>query len=89
MSIQPRNKVFGDIISEAALTFPGGSAGKEATCNVGDLCFMPGLGRSSGEGNDYPSQYSGLENSIDYSMGSQRVEHDSNLAHYIITLLTF
>ena len=52
---------------------------------------MPGLGRSSGEGNGYPSQYYGLENSIDYFMGSQRVEHDSNhdsnLAHYIINIL--
>ena len=44
--------------------FPGGSAGKESTCTVGDLGSIPGLGRSPGEGNDYPFQYSGLENSI-------------------------
>ena len=46
--------------------FPGGSAGKESACNAGDLrCSVgsiPGLGRSSGEGNSYPLQYSGLEN---------------------------
>ena len=30
--------------------FPGGSAGKESTCNVGDLGSIPGLGRSPGEG---------------------------------------
>ena len=42
--------------------FPGGSDGKESTCNVGDLGLIPGLGRSPGEGNSYPHQYSGLEN---------------------------
>ena len=41
------------------------SAGKESTCNVGDLDLIPGLGRSPGEGNGYPLQYSGLENSMD------------------------
>ena len=34
--------------------FPGGSDGKESACNVGDLGLIPGLGRSPGEGNDYP-----------------------------------
>ena len=47
------------------LGFPGGSAGKESTCNVGDLGLIPGLGRSPGEGNGYPLQYSGQENSMD------------------------
>ena len=42
--------------------FPGGSGGKESTCNVEDLGLIPGLGRSSGEGKGYP--YSGLENSM-------------------------
>ena len=45
--------------------FPGGSAGKESVCNAGDLGSTPGLGRSLGEGNGYPPQYSGLENSMD------------------------
>ena len=45
------------------LGFPGGSAGKESACNVGDLGSIPGLGRSPGEGNSYSLQYSGLENS--------------------------
>ena len=35
------------------------------TCNVGDLGSLPGLGRSRGEGKDYPLPYSGLENSMD------------------------
>ena len=42
-----------------------GSAGKESTCNVGDLGFIPGLERSLGEGKGYPLQYSSLENSMD------------------------
>ena len=46
------------------LGFPGGSDGKESTCNVGDLGSIPGLGRSRGEGKGYPLQYSGPENSV-------------------------
>ena len=42
--------------------FPYGSAGKESTCNVGDLGSIPVLGRSPGEGQDHSLQYSGLEN---------------------------
>ena len=38
---------------------------KESTCNMEDLGLIPGLGRSPGEGEDYPLQYSGLENSRD------------------------
>ena len=45
--------------------FPGGSSGKESACNVGDLGSILDLGRSPGEGNGYPLQYSGLENSMD------------------------
>ena len=45
--------------------FPCGSAGKESIYNVGDLGLIPGLGRSPGEGNGNPLQYSGLENSMD------------------------
>ena len=45
--------------------FPGGLAGKESACNAGSLGSIPGLGRSPGEGNGYPLQYFGLENSMD------------------------
>ena len=38
--------------------FPGDSEGKEYACNVGDPCSIPGSGRSPGEGNGYPLQYS-------------------------------
>ena len=47
------------------LGFPCGSAGKESTCNAGDLGSIPGLGRSPGEGKGYLLQFSGPENSMD------------------------
>ena len=45
--------------------FPGGSDGKESAWNAGDPGLIPGSGRSSGEGNANPLQYSCLENSMD------------------------
>ena len=45
--------------------FPGGSYSKESACNTGDLGLIPGSGRSPGEGNGNPLQYSSLENSMD------------------------
>ena len=47
------------------MAFPGGSAGEESAYSVRGLGLVPGLGRSPGEGNGYPHQYSGLENSMD------------------------
>ena len=64
------------------LRVSGGPDGKESTCNARDLGSIPGLGRSPGEGNSNPFQYSCLENSIDRgvwqarSMGSKRIGHD-------------
>ena len=45
--------------------FPGGSDGKASACSAGDPGLIPGLGRSLGEGNGNPLQYSCLENSMD------------------------
>ena len=45
--------------------FPGGSAGKESTCNARDLGSIPVLGGSPEEGNGYPLQYSCLRNPMD------------------------
>ena len=45
--------------------FPGGSESKESACNAGDLSSIPWLGRSPGEGNGNPLQYSCLENPMD------------------------
>ena len=44
---------------------PGGSDGKESACKAGDAGLIPGLGRSPGEGNGNPLQYSCLENPMD------------------------
>ena len=45
--------------------FPGGSKVKASACNAGDLGLIPELGRSPGEGNGSPLQYSCLENPMD------------------------
>ena len=47
------------------LDFPGGLEGKESACNAVDTGLIPGLGRSPGEGNGSPFQYSCLENPRD------------------------
>ena len=47
------------------LDFSGGSDGKAFACNAGDLCLILGSGRSPGEGNGNPLQYSRLENPMD------------------------
>ena len=49
----------------AQLGFHHSSVGKESACDAGDLGWIPGSGRSPGEGIDNPLQYSGLENSMD------------------------
>ena len=62
--------------------FPGGSDGKASACDAEDLGSIPGLGRSPGEGNGNPLQYScwkipwTKEPGRLESMGSQRVRHD-------------
>ena len=66
----------------AVVGFPGGSERKGSACKAGDLALIPGLGRSPGEGNGNPLQYSCLENSMDrgawqiQSTGLQGVGHD-------------
>ena len=73
-----RDGIYKDII-KVKWSFPGISDGKESDCNEGDLGSVPGLGRSPGEGNGNPLQYTCLENSMDrvgYSpYGSQRIGH--------------
>ena len=62
--------------------FPVGSDGKESACNAGDPGSVPRSGRSPGDENGYPLQYSCLENPMDRgtgglrSMGSERVRQD-------------
>ena len=56
-----KGKLFGVPYTD----FPGGSDSKASAYNVGDPGLIPGLGRSPGEGNSNPFQYSGLENPMD------------------------
>ena len=60
------------------LGFPGGLDDKESACNAGDPSSTSGSGRSSGEGNGYPLQYSCLENSMDrgawWAMGCKELD---------------
>ena len=56
--------------------FHGGTAGKESSCNMGDVGSIPGLGRCPGEGNSYPLQHSGLENSMDSIVHGVAKRHD-------------
>ena len=65
MGLQSRTRLSDWIELNIVFGLPGGSAGKESTCNVGDPGLIPGLGRSPGEGNGCPLQYFGLENSMD------------------------
>ena len=51
------------IVNIYNMGFPGGSDSKESSCNAGDLSSIPEWGRSPGEGNGYPFQYSCLESS--------------------------
>ena len=46
------------LVGDHSEGFPGSSAGKESTCNVGDSSLIPGSGRCPGEGIGYPCQYS-------------------------------
>ena len=61
---------FGSLVTvrQEALGVPGGSDGTESAHNVEDLGLIPELRKSPGEGKDYPLQYSGLENSRDYTV---------------------
>ena len=59
------NEKASSSVNPVFLGFPCGSAGRESTCNGGDLGLIPGLQRSLGEGKGYPLHYSGLENSMD------------------------
>ena len=49
----------------AGLEFSWWLSGKEPVCNAGDMGLIPGSGRSPGEGNDNPLQYSSLGNPMD------------------------
>ena len=68
--------------------FPGGSDGKESACSAGDLSLIPGSGRSLGEGNGNPLQYSwpgkshGQRSLVGYSpRGCKELDTTEQLTH--------
>ena len=71
--------------------FPGGSNGKECACNAGDLGSIPGLGRSPGEGNGSPLQYSCLKKPIERSLAGyspwahKELDTTERLSHLLVT----
>ena len=63
--VKKKKKKIDLLFRACMLRFPGGSDGKASACNMGDPGLIPGLGRSAGEGNGNPLQYSCLENPTD------------------------
>ena len=72
-------------ITEAIVSFPHGSISREPACNVGDLGSIPGSGRSPGEGNGNPLQYSCLENAIDRGAWWATVHEVERVGHDLAT----
>ena len=71
------------------LDFPGGSDGKASVYNVGDLGSIPGSGRSPGEGNGNPLQYSCLENPMDGGAWCPWGCKESDMTERLLSLFTF
>ena len=67
--------------------FPHSSVGKESACNAGDLGLIPGLGRSPGEGNGKPLQYSCLENPMGRGARQAIVHGVARVGHDLATKL--
>ena len=67
------------------VSFPRSSVSKESACSAGDLGSIPGLGRSLGEGNGNPLQYSCLENPMDRGAWQATVHGVSRVRHHLVT----
>ena len=67
------------------LAFPHSLVGKESACSAGDLGLIPGSGRSPGEGNGNPLQYSCLENPIDRGAWQATVHGVTKARHDLVT----
>ena len=66
--------------------FSGGSGSKESACNVGDQGSNPGSGRSPGERNGNPLQYSCLDNSIDRVWGREKSDTTEQLINMFVDI---
>ena len=81
-----RKSKSGDIcIRIANLGFPRSSVGKESACNARDLGLIPGLGRSPGEGNSKPLQYSCLKNPVDRGAWQATVHGVARVGQDLVT----
>ena len=73
--------------------FPSSSDGKESACSAGDLGSIPGSGRSPGEGNGKPFQYSCLEHPVDrgawQATAHEVVKSQTRLSYFTFFLSTF
>ena len=69
------------VLSTINRGFPHSSVGKESACSAGDPGSIPGWGRSSGEGNGNPLQYSHLENRIDRGAWQATVHGIAKVGH--------
>ena len=67
------------------MDFPPSSVGKESACNAGDMSSTPGLGRSPGEGNSNPLQYSCLGNPMDKGAWQATVHGITRVRHDLVT----
>ena len=75
-------------LSQKYTKFTGDSDGTESACNEGDLGLIPRLGRSPGEGNGNPLQYSWLENSMDTG-AQQATVHGATKSQTRLSNFTF
>ena len=84
----PQKSLFPNLFKDHTLyhaVFPHSSVGKESACISRDLGSIPGLGRSPGEGNGNPLQYSCLENSMDRGAWQAIVHGVARVRHNLVT----
>jgi len=67
------------------MRFPHSSVGEESACNAGDLGSISGLGRSPGEGNGNPLQYSHLENPMGRKAWQATVHEVTRVRYDLVT----
>ena len=82
--LQEQNDVLCLTYKVVKLGFPHSSIGKNSACNAGDLGLIPGSGRSSGEGNGNPLQYSCLENPTDKGAWRATVHGIARICHNLV-----
>ena len=84
-SLSRSSPLFKSLIAHIFFWWPLGSHGKEASCNAGDLGSITGLGRSPGERNGNPLQYSCLENPMDRGAWQATVHGVPRIRHNLVT----